>query len=289
VLECVPNVSAARDRSAVRSLESACAGALLDVHIDDDHNRSVFTLAGPGADDATDAAVALATAVAGRVSLAGHAGVHPRLGALDVVPFVALEGGDDARAAAAAEARAFGVWWSEAFAVPVFFYDDADDQHRDLPSVRRDAFVARPPDCGPPAPHPELGATAVGARRPLVAINCELTTDDVAVARAIAARVRGRDGGVPGVRALGFRLERPARAQVSMNVTDLTRAGIEVACTAVQDEAVRRGTAVAVVELVGLVPEAEFARCSRAFLAWSRLSRASTIEARLRRAPGSEG
>ena len=101
--------------------------------------------------------------------------------------------------------------------------------------------------------------------------------------------MRGRDGGLPGVRALGFRLERPARVQVSMNVTDLARTGIEAACTAVRDEAERRGTAVAVVELVGLVPEAELARCSRAFLAWSGLSRASTIEARLRRALGSEG
>jgi glutamate formiminotransferase len=206
------------------------------------------------------------------------------LGALDVMPFVALEDSDPARAAAAIHARAFGTWWAERFAVPVFFYDDADDARRDLPSVRRDAFGARRPDCGPGAPHPELGATAVGARRPLVAINCELATHHVGVARAIATRVRARDGGLPGVRALGFLLEDVGRAQVSMNLVDLERTGIEAACTAVRDAAQAAGTEVARVELVGLVPARELERCRPEFLAWSGLTAAATIEARLDRA-----
>ena len=196
MLECVANVSEGRDPAVLAALTNACGDALLDLHADADHNRSVFTLAGPGREDAAAAATGLAAAVAERVSLVGHAGVHPRLGALDVVPFVALEDSDAARAAAAVHARAFGIWWAERFAVPVFFYDDADAARRDLPSVRRDAFRARSPDCGPQEPHPRLGATAVGARRPLVAINCELATGargdrardrDARVARATAA------------------------------------------------------------------------------------------------------
>ena len=115
-----------------------------------------------------------------------HAGVHPRLGALDVVPFVALDG--STRQDAVDAARAFGAWAADALAVPIFFYDDADTATRSLPATRRDAFDARTPDLGPPTPHPTLGAMAVGAREPLVAVNCELARDDVVLARAIATR-----------------------------------------------------------------------------------------------------
>jgi glutamate formiminotransferase len=253
---------------------------VLDVHYDGDHNRSVFTLAADRSEDVAVAARALARAVAGHVSIAAHSGVHPWLGALDVVPFVALGGESRERADAVARAREFARWWAEIFGVPVFLYGDADDTARDLPTLRRDAFVTRPPDHGPHVPHPRLGATAVGARPPLVAINCELATDDVAVARRIARRVRARDGGLPGVRALGFTLERPRRAQVSMNVTDLGRTGIEEACLAVRSEARAEATRVERVELVGLMPAAELERCSADFLAWSGLTPGSTIEAR---------
>jgi glutamate formiminotransferase len=205
--------------------------------------------------------------------------VHPRLGALDVVPFVWLA--PSQRDSAVARAGAFARWWADAFAVPVFLYGAADGAARDLPALRRDAFGTRGPDAGPPAAHPRLGATAVGARAPLVAVNCELGTADLSVSRAIAGRVRERDGGLPGVRALGFALDRAGCAQVSMNLTDLARTGIEAACGAVRDAARAAGTDVTRVELVGLMPEAELARCSPAFRAWSGLTRAVTIEGRL--------
>jgi len=276
VLECVPNVSEGRDDARLDSLSAACGAALLDRHVDRDHHRSVFTLAGP---DVEHAARALARAVASQVDLRTHAGAHPRLGALDVVPFVALD--DDAPARAVAAAREFAAWVADALDIPVFLYDAADPEARTLPDARRDAFVRRAPDAGPPAPHPALGAVAVGARPPLVAVNCELAFDDVVLARRIAAAVRERDDGLPGVRALGLHLERAGRAQVSMNLVALERTGVEEACTAVRDQARAAGNDVARVELVGLLPAAELARCDPAFLAWAGLGPDQTIEARL--------
>ncbi len=269
----------------LRSLAHACGPSLLDVHADADHHRSVFTLAGPGPRDACDAARALATAVAGRVTLVGHAGQHPRFGVLDVVPFVALSGTSAERMQASDEARAFGKWWAEHAQVPVFLYDDADPRGRDLPHVRAQAFKARQPDFGPAAPHAELGATAAGARRPLVAINCVLATPDVAVARRVARSVRERDGGMPGVRALGFFLPEAGRAQVSMNLTDLDRTGVQEACLHVRDVAVQLRADVAGVELVGLLPRRELERCSDDFLTWSGIDPASAIEVRIGRGP----
>jgi glutamate formiminotransferase len=276
VLECVPNVSEGRDNARLDALSAACGSALLDRHVDRDHHRAVFTLAGP---DAEDAARALARAVASQLDLRTHAGAHPRLGALDVVPFVAL--GADAPDRAVAAAREFAAWVAEALAVPVFLYDDADPEARTLPDARRDAFVRRAPDAGPAAPHPALGAVAVGARPPLVAVNCELASDDVVLARRIAAAVRERDGGLPGVRALGLHLDRAGRAQVSMNLVALERTGVEQACTAVRDRARTAGNDVARVELVGLLPAAELARCDPEFLAWAGLGPDQTLEARL--------
>jgi glutamate formiminotransferase / 5-formyltetrahydrofolate cyclo-ligase len=281
VLETVVNVSEGRDDNVLTTLREACGPSLIDVHTDADHNRSVFTLAGPGPDDAAPATRALARAVAENVSIAAHSGVHPRLGALDVVPFVALCDDTNARDDAVAYAHEFASWWSIEFAVPVFFYGDADREGRDLPSARRNAFATRRPDLGPASPHATLGATTVGARPPLVAINCLLTTDDIRIAVDIARHTRERDGGLPGVRALGFPLARAARAQVSLNVTDLARTGVETACEHVRTLARTRGVEVSAVELVGLLPAAELARCSPKFRAWSRLDDDCTIEARI--------
>jgi glutamate formiminotransferase len=276
VLECVPNVSEGRDRAVLEALAAACGSALLDLHVDRDHHRSVFTLAG---DDVAAAVRSLSRAVAAHVDLASHEGVHPRLGALDVVPFVALAG--STRDDAAAAARDFGAWIAATFDVPVFFYDRADAAGRSLPETRRDAFATRGPDLGPAHPHPSLGAVAVGARDLLVALNCELVHDDVALARRIAARVRERDGGLPGVRALGLHLDSVGRAQVSMNLVALERTGVQDACRAVDALAREAGDAVARVELVGLLPAAELARCDDECLAWSGLGPDHTIEGRL--------
>ena len=134
------NVSEGRDQAALRAIAERCAASLVDVHTDADHNRSVFTLAGPGPHDASGTARRLAGAVAGTLSIAGHDGVHPYLGALDVVPFVALGGTKVEQRQAADAARAFGKWWADTHAVPVFFYDDADPEGRDLPYLRRHTF-----------------------------------------------------------------------------------------------------------------------------------------------------
>jgi glutamate formiminotransferase len=282
VLECVPNVSEGRRDDVLDALGASCGPVLLDLHRDPDHHRSVFTLAGRSDAATLDAVRALAGTVAELVDLREHAGVHPRLGALDVVPFVAL--GDDPSAAVGA-AREFAVWLARTLTVPVFLYGQADPEGRSLPDVRRDAFRRRMPDFGPPHPHERLGATAVGSREVLVALNCRLAHADLALARAIAHAVRARDGGLPGVRALGLELASRGAVQVSMNLTDLGATGVEAACDAVRDTARAAGSDVDELELVGLVPRAELARWSPGFRAWSGLGDGDTIEGRLAAAP----
>jgi glutamate formiminotransferase len=286
VLECVVNVSEGRDTDKLKTLAKASGESLVDVHADIDHHRSVFTLAGPGNDGAGTGARALAVAVAHWVTIVGHEGEHPRFGALDVVPFVALGGTRAEREHAAEEARSFGQWWAEAFEVPVFLYDDAHPAQRDLPNARTHGFRSRKPDFGPPEPHPILGATAVGARKPLIAVNCILISREVSIARRIARDLReASPNGLRGVRALGFFLHDIGRAQVSMNLVDLDRTGIQDACLHARELARKLGTDVATVELVGLLPRRELDRCTDDFLEWSRIDATSTIEARVGHGP----
>jgi glutamate formiminotransferase len=275
VLECVANVSEGRLTKSIDALAYATGAALLDVHRDRDHNRSVFTIAG-SAHETLTAVRRLAAAVATTVDLGAHEGVHPRLGALDVVPFVAL--GDTSHETATGAARAFATWWASAHGVPCFFYDDADSAGRDLPAVRREAFVDRMPDRGPTQPHPLLGATAVGARPVLVALNCVLDGGAVEDAQDIAREARERDGGMPGVRALGFWLESRDRPQVSMNLVDLERTGVEKACARIEELARARGHQLREIELVGLIPAAELARCGPEVRAAASLDEQRTIE-----------
>jgi len=279
MLECVPNVSEGREREVLRALERACGPSLLDVHTDADHHRSVFTLVGPGDRDASAAVRSLARAVDEHVDVSVHHGVHPRLGALDVVPFVALAGRPIVDAVRAA--HDFAAWASGELAVPVFLYGAAQRDGRTLPGVRAGAFRDIAPDAGPRVPHPRLGAIAVGARPPMIAVNCELDTDDPVLARRIAATLRERDGGLPGVRALGFPLVTAGRAQVSMNLVALEQTGLQAACDAVRAEARAAGRDVARVELVGLMPADELARCTDEFVAFAGLTEAQTIEGRL--------
>ena len=280
----MPNVSEGRDAVVLDDLAAACGRSLLDVHTDPDHHRSVFTLAGPGSDDAAGAARGLARAVAERCSVRDHAGVHPRLGALDVVPFVALTGEP---ATAVAAAVAFADWIADELAVPVFRYDAADPEGRTLPDARRTAFAGRAPDRGPPTPHPTLGAVAVGARAPLVAVNCWVDDADPTLARRVAREVRERDGGLPGLRALGLALPAAGASQVSMNVVDLDRCSVEDACEAVRDRVEAAGRVVTRVELVGLMPRSAYARCSAGFLDRVGWHPTVTVEARLAEQAGS--
>jgi glutamate formiminotransferase len=281
VLEAVVNVSEGRDQRRIGAIGAAAGRALVDVHTDPDHHRSVFTIAAREA-AMTEAAVHRLVDVALEdLDLRDHAGVHPRLGVVDVVPFVALP--PTPADVAVAAAHAFGAWLARVHRVPVFFYADAAPDGRTLPTVRRDAFTATlPPDLGPATPDPQLGATAVGARPPLVAVNVELATDDVTVAQRIARETRERDGGLLGVRALGLPLESRGTVQVSMNLVDLAATGIERACTEVRDRARVWDVGVVRVELVGLLPAAELARCSDGFRAWSGLDERVTVESRVR-------
>jgi len=275
------NISEGRDPDVITALVAACGTTLLDVHTDADHHRSVLTLCGPDAADAPRAARALTDAAATRIDLARHRGVHPRLGAIDVVPFVALAPTPDDAAVTAA--RDYARWVVATHAIPVFLYGSADPAGRTLPETRRDAFVDRAPDLGPAEPHPHLGAVAVGARAPLVAINVEVEGSDLGLVRRVAHEVRERDGGLPGVRALGLELPDAGTTQVSMNLVDLERTGIEAACSEVERRIGAAGGRVRRIELVGLVPAAARDACSEAFLERSGIGVGRTIEARARR------
>jgi glutamate formiminotransferase / 5-formyltetrahydrofolate cyclo-ligase len=250
VLECVVNVSEGRDAGVVAAIAGAGGAAVLDVHSDPDHNRSVLTLAGDG--PSLEAAVrAVARAAIEHIDLRRHKGVHPRLGSLDVVPFVPLDpdghpGGPDADLAPALEARhRFAAWAGTELDLPCFSYGP----ERSLPEVRRGAFAPLAPDTGPPAPHPSAGACAVGARAALVAYNVWLATPDPAVARAVATEIRG-----PAVRALGLVVG--DGTQVSCNLVDPFAFGPARLYDAVRRFAEEAGTAVVRAELVGLAPAA---------------------------------
>jgi len=281
VYECVPNVSEGRDRAALDALTSACGQLLVDVHSDADHHRSVLTLA---TEDpvALEAAVrALAREVVARCDIGTHEGVHPRLGALDVVPFVALGGGAPEREVATGLARRFADWAGSELDLPCFLYGDVDALGRSLPDARREAFRSRRPDHGPMRPHVTAGATAVGARPPLVAANAVLDTDDLVLATRVAGRVREAGGGPPGVRALGLWLAASGRVQVSMNLVDLTSTGLQDAVGAVEAALAGSGAAVAGVEVVGLVPRSESETWSTEFRERWGLTDALTVESRL--------
>lgn len=265
MLEAVPNVSEGRERSIIAAVGDAFASSaqLLDVHADADHHRSVFTLAAPPAALA-DALVAGATRAVELIDLRRHEGVHPRVGVVDVVPLVPLRKQDLDLAIETADATARRL--GEEVGLSVFLYGEGADGRR--PVVFRRGGLAElerrvsagelEPDFGPPRLDPRSGATLVGARKPLVAYNVVLATDDPEVARFVAARVRESSGGMPGVQAMGLRLPRAGGVQVSMNVVDLDRSALHEVFLRVQREARELGVDVADGELVGLVPERAF-------------------------------
>ena len=261
LLECVVNVSEGRRADVVEALADAAGPDLLDLHTDPDHHRSVLTLIGE------TAPMAVARAAVERLDLRTHAGVHPRIGVVDVVPFVPLGRStmEDARAAR----DRFATWAGHELRLPCFLYGP----ERSLPEVRRRAFTGLPPDRGPSAPHPTAGACAVGARPPLVAYNVWLDGVDLERARAVARELRG-----PEVRALGLAVG--DGVQVSMNLLAPDVIGPE----AVFDEVARRAP-VARAELVGLIPEAVLRRIDRSRWAELDLDPDRTIEARLRSRP----
>jgi len=267
-LECVPNVSEGRRPEVVARLAAAASSPpgvrLLDVSSDPDHNRSVLTLAGEP-EGLHQGLLALYEAALAEIDLNRHQGVHPRVGAVDVAPFVPL--GDTPMAAAVAAAGRLAPEVARRFGLPVYLYERAArrPERTALSEIRRGGFeglagkLADPawaPDFGPSRVHPTAGATVIGARFFLIAFNAVLATADVAAARAIARRVRESGGGLPAVRAMGVHLASRGLAQVSMNLVDYRRTPVARALERVEEEAAALGTRVVETEIVGLVPEA---------------------------------
>ena len=287
-LESVPNFSEGRDRNTIDALGAALAGHadVLDIHADEDHNRSVFTLVGDD-DGIVEALVAGVACARDRIDLQRHEGAHPCIGAADVVPVVPLRPNDRERAQAAARRVAERI--GDQLALPVFLYGElAPDRgpaffRRGGPAElqRRIDAGELAPDHGPAQLDPRAGGVIVGARRPLIAFNVNLATDDVDVARAIAAVVREKGGGFPGVRALGLALPRARHAQVSMNVEDYEAAALHEILARVEAEAAARGAEVSGSELVGLMPAAAAAAAAGAMLRIDGFAPSRLLELRL--------
>jgi glutamate formiminotransferase len=261
-LESVPNFSEGRDPEAIAALESALSqpGRLLDVHTDWDHHRSVFTIVGSGDELVESLAAGISTA-AERIDLRRHEGAHPRIGAADVVPLVPLLPEDEPAARDAALALAARV--GDDLGLPVFLYGRLTEDRREPAFFRRggpEELQRRidsgelAPDRGPATLHPTAGGVLIGVRRPLIAFNVNLRGASVETAREIAALVRERDGGFPGVRALGLDLPKAGLVQVSMNVTDWEAAALHTIVATIIAEVEARGAEVAGSELVGLMP-----------------------------------
>jgi glutamate formiminotransferase/formiminotetrahydrofolate cyclodeaminase len=301
LVECVPNFSEGRNRETIDQILAAIASVagvtLLDAEMDADHNRSVLTFAGEP-DPVMEAAFRAVKRASELIDLNTHKGQHPRMGATDVVPFVPVENCtlDDCAEMARTVGRRIGT----ELAIPVFLYEAAASrpERTSLADVRRGEFEglrnaigadpARQPDFGPEKIHETAGATAVGARRFLVAFNANLNTSDVRVAKAVAAAIREQSGGLKNVRALGFSIENGRRAQVSMNLVNTEATPIHRVLALVRDEAARHGAAISGCEVVGLVPEAAMLAAAEHGLQLEGFSRDQVLELRLRQPPLTE-
>jgi glutamate formiminotransferase len=268
LIECVPNVSEGRRADVIAALGAAVDGPgvhVLDRSSDPSHNRTVYTFAGePGA--IQDAVLRLFAAAVGAIDLRSHDGVHPRIGAVDVVPFVPLEDATIEQCVALAKSTAALV--AERFDIPVFLYEDAaaDDARRSLSEIRRGGpngvalrmkQAAWRPDFGPDRPHPTAGATAIGARPVLIAYNVNLASNRLEIAKRVASVIRERSGGLPHVKALGMQLDQGI-VQVSMNLTNYKETSMATVFDAVTREAAKDGVRVLESEIVGLVPRDAF-------------------------------
>jgi glutamate formiminotransferase/glutamate formiminotransferase/formiminotetrahydrofolate cyclodeaminase len=258
----VPNVSEGRDHSALEAIERSLAPArFLDLHADPDHHRSVFTLVARQG-ELSAALLNLARTAIERIDISANGGIHPHVGALDVMPVVYLD--DERRGPACAEALTAAGLVGEELEVPVFLYGElaTRPEQRERADIRRGGPAALGrriesgelvPDFGPRRAHPTAGAVLASARPPLIAFNVDLATDDVELAKSIAAELRESGGGLPGVRALGLYLEDRGRAQVSTNVHDHRAVSLRELV-----ERVRERAPVAEAELIGLAPRAAF-------------------------------
>jgi glutamate formiminotransferase / 5-formyltetrahydrofolate cyclo-ligase len=294
IIECVPNISEGRRPEVVtgivEDLRRVPGVRVLDYSSDASHNRSVLTLAGEAA-PLKAAVLALFEAATKAIDLRSHSGEHPRLGAVDVVPFVPIEGVTMQQCVALATETAAAV--AERFQVPVYLYEEAASHptRRNLEDIRRGEFeglaakMAKPewaPDYGPTAPHVSAGASVIGARMPLIAYNINLATDRLDVAKKIAAAIRHSSGGFRYVKAMGIALEDRGVVQVSMNLTNYEKTPIFRVFEVVKREAARYGVNVLESEIVGLVPAAALVSTAEYLLQLERFDPRQVLETKLR-------
>lgn len=293
IVECIPNISEGRRQDVL----DACANAitqtgvrLLDVKADPSHNRTVYTFAGEPA-TVRAAVLALYDTAVPAIDLRQHSGEHPRMGAVDVVPFVPIEG--VTMTDCANMAREIGAAVAERHHLPIFLYEEAASQpsRRNLEDVRRGEFeglaqkMTSPdwqPDFGPAQPHPSAGATAMGARMPLIAYNINLDTNRLDVAKKIATAVRHSSGGLRFVKAMGIELGDRDIVQVSMNLTNYEKTPVFRVFELVKREAARYGVTVLESELVGLIPQAALTASAAWYLQLDGFNEGQILENKLR-------
>ena len=298
VIECVPNVSEGRRQDVItqltESLRAVPGMRVLDVQSDAAHNRSVFTLAGDAA--AMSAGIPkLFEGAIKAIDLTTHQGEHPRMGAVDVTPFIPIEGVTMAECVALAKSVAQDI--ASRFSLPVYLYEEASSnpERKNLEDIRRGEFeglaakMAKPgwrPDFGPAAPHPTAGASVIGARMPLIAYNINLATNRLDVAKKIATAIRHSSGGLRFVKAMGIPLEDRGIVQVSMNLTNYEKTPIFRVFELVKREAERYGVSVLESEIVGLVPSAALQQSIEWYLQLEGFSGNQVLENKLRTHPG---
>jgi glutamate formiminotransferase len=298
VIECVPNVSEGRRLDVIEKMTTALKAVpglrVLDVQSDASHNRSVFTLAGDAAALGAGIPVLFERAMAD-IDLRNHKGEHPRLGAVDVVPFIPIDGVTMDDCVKLAKTVAADV--ASRFKLPIYLYEDAsaNPARKNLEDIRRGEFeglaakMSKPewaPDFGPAAPHQSAGASVIGARMPLIAYNINLDTDRLEVAKKIASAIRMSSGGLRYVKAMGIPLEDRGIVQVSMNLTNYEKTPIFRVFDLVKREAERYGVSVLESEIVGLVPAAALRQSVEYYLRLEGFSADQVLENKLRSRPG---
>jgi glutamate formiminotransferase len=278
IVECVPNFSEGRDPVIVAAIGRAIP-CLLDTTSDPDHNRSVLTFAGAPREVA-DAALAAARVAVERIDITRHAGIHPRLGAVDVIPFVPVQEIGMEECADLARETGARIW--EQLRVPVYLYEAAAlrPECRRLENVRRLAPAGLAPDFGT-GRHPTAGASVVGARKFLIAWNINLRTTNVAAAREIARTIRESSGGLPAVKSIGLPLESRGQVQVSINLVDFERTPLYVVFDAVKQRCEARGITIAGSELIGMIPAAALRSSEGHDLQWENMRPDLVLENRL--------
>ena len=292
LLQCIPNISEGRDKNRIASIAEEVKKVkkvkLLSVSSDKDHHRSVLTFIGePKA--VKEAALSMALKAIEVIDMREHRGAHPRLGAVDVLPFVPIQEVEmeEANQIARDLGRDLGKR-----GIPVFFYEASatSPERRDLPSIRKGEYEGLKeklrdskwkPDEGPEDFNPKSGATVVGARFPLVAYNVNLRTEDLSIAREIAKKVRTKDGGLPNVRAMGVALKEKGMVQVSMNLTNYRVTNIPKVFELIREEALKAGVEISESEIVGLIPLGVLEGVAQRYLKYPNFSIRQVIEQRI--------